>query len=266
MDRAGGQARGTQTFHRRRKQGVLLFGIAFIFGGLAVRHRKMLEHTGDVQPRQGIAGCHAGQGGVQFGGGAHRKADASHAGVQLEVPLHPHPRRLRRRAEGVGVVEGKNRCSKVVFGQNRRLCRVGVAQDQNGPGDAPAAQLQTFRHTAYRKGRRPGGLQRAGHHRRAVAVGVRLDHRAHRPAHRLPNQLKIVPQSVQINLRPAMLFKHRYPTPFCARYAPASTRQCRCPARRAAFSGGRRGLCGSSVPQIPWWTAGWSRRPPGSGS
>ena len=193
MHRAGGQASGTQALHRRRKQSVLLLGVAFIFGSLAVRHRKMLEHTGNFQTRQGIAGLQIGQGGVQLGGGAHCKPDASHAGVQLEVPLHPHPRRLRRRAEGVGVVQRQNRRGEVIFGQNRRLCRVGVTQNQNGPGDAPAAQLQAFRHTAYRKGRRPGGLQGAGHHRRAVAVGVRLDHRAHRPAHRLLNQLKIVP-------------------------------------------------------------------------
>ena len=81
MHRAGGVPIGLQPLLHGGEQGVLFLGVGVVFGGVAVRHGKMLEHTADLQPRQGVQRLHLAQGFLKAG--THRKADAPHTGVHF---------------------------------------------------------------------------------------------------------------------------------------------------------------------------------------
>ena len=69
------------------------------------------------------------------------------------------------------------------------------------------AQTLGLAQAAYGEPGGPGVVQRPGHGHVAMAVCVRLDHGAYRPAHLLAHVGKVFPQGIQVDLGPAMLFK-----------------------------------------------------------
>ena len=86
MYRADRAAVRTQPLHDLREQRVLLVGVALVVGLDAVRHRKVLKDAADVQPGQGVESLQLADGLRKAG--THRKADAAHAGVDLQVDLN----------------------------------------------------------------------------------------------------------------------------------------------------------------------------------
>jgi len=72
---------------------------------------------------------------------------------------------------------------QVVGSQHSRIGGVGVAQNQDGRCDTAAAQVPPLAKGADREARSTGLLQNAGDDVIAVAVGVRLDDGADRPAY-----------------------------------------------------------------------------------
>ena len=170
---------------------------------LAVRVGKVGERAGQRQVRAGVQR------------GQHRPhlrlvpcADAAHAGIQLEVYLHPslahgggeRPHRGRVADGQRQVVPG---CQGPVLGQRgakHQNWRMNAALPQRGA-------LLRQRH------RQPGGtgLQRgAGHLHRAMTVGVRLDHRQQPGAlgHGAADQPHVLPQLRQVNAAPGKELFH----------------------------------------------------------
>ena len=78
---------GFQRFKGLHEQSVLLGSVGDILLGGIIGHREVLEQAGHFQPGQFTHGQHLADGGVKVG--AQGKTDASHAGVGLEVDLHP---------------------------------------------------------------------------------------------------------------------------------------------------------------------------------
>ena len=205
MHRADGAAVRTQLLHDLREQRVLLVGVALVAGLDAVRHRKVLKDAADVQPGQGVEGLELADGLRKAG--AYRKADAAHAGVDFQVDLNLDARLDGGSGERLRVLGGEAGRDQVVGSQYSRIGGVGVAQDQDGRCDAAAAQVPSLAQGADREARGTGLLQNAGDDVIAVAVGVRLDDGADRPAYGAADIFIIFTQGRQIDLGPAVLFQ-----------------------------------------------------------
>ena len=162
---------------------VLLVGVALVVGLDAVRHRKVLKDAADVQPGQGVESLQLADGLRKAG--THRKADAAHAGVDLQVDLNLDARLDGGSGERLCVFGRIAGGDQAVGSQHSRIGGVGVAQNQDGCCDAAAAQVPPLAKGTDREARSTGFLQNAGDDVIAVAVGVRLDDGADRPADRV---------------------------------------------------------------------------------
>ena len=103
MDDAGfvpGCRQGAAGLH---KEPVLLSGVGNVFLSDVIGHREVLEQAGHFQAGQGAGGDGLGNGGIKIG--AQSKADAAHAGVRLEVDLHPAACRAGRFAQSLGLFQ-----------------------------------------------------------------------------------------------------------------------------------------------------------------
>ena len=69
--------------------------------------------------------------------------------------------------------------------------------------------MTAFAQRADREGRRALLLQHAGYNGVTVAVGVRLDNGADRPADGAADIIEVFTQGSQVNLSPAVLFKSK---------------------------------------------------------
>ena len=184
---------------------MLFICVVYIVRGYTVSHGKVLEYAADVQTRQGIQCLQLADGLLKPG--AHRKADAAHAGVDFQMHLDLHTGLHGGGREGAGVFCGKTGGGQLIVGQHRRIGRVGIAQNQNRLCDAAAAQMTAFAQRADREGCRALLLQHAGYNGVTVAVGVRLDNGADRPADGAADIIKVFTQGSQVNLSPTVLFK-----------------------------------------------------------
>ena len=203
--RADGTAVRTQPLHDLREQRVLLVGVALVVGLDAVRHRKVLKDAADVQPGQGVESLQLADGLRKAG--THRKADAAHAGVDLQVDLNLDARLDGGSGERLCVFGRIAGGDQAVGSQHSRIGGVGVAQNQDGCCDAAAAQVPPLAKGTDREARSTGFLQNAGDDVIAVAVGVRLDDGADRPAYGAADIFIIFTQGRQIDLGPAVLFQ-----------------------------------------------------------
>ena len=197
---------GLQRVEGLHEQRVLLGGVGYIFRGGVVGHGKMLEQAGHLQPGQRTGFQHFPDGGVKIG--AQRKADASHAGVGLEVDAHPAACRHGSFAQGACLPKGVAGHGDVVLNQSGGVGGLHMPQNQDGQSLPRLAQLHGFGQAADRQpcsallGEHPGALHRA------VTVAVRLNHCAQRqcpcPGFYLP---EIIPKGLEVNLGPDVFFK-----------------------------------------------------------
>ena len=180
-------------------------GVGVVVRVQTVGNCKMLEDTGDFQPRQSIAGFHLAHGLVKVG--AQVEADAPHASVRLEMAAHGAAGLGGCTGQLGGVLGGEQRLSDAQRSQLVGKSRVGVAQDEQRLGQAVTAQMPGFRQTADRKGGHPGLVQGLGHSHAAVTVGVGLEDSADVAAHGAADQSIVGKQCVEIDLGPAVFFK-----------------------------------------------------------
>ena len=137
---AGGKAIGLQTRYHPGKQRMLLVGVGGVRRGVAVRHGKMLEHAADIQPRQGVQGFQLVDSFIKPG--THRKANAAHAGVGLEVDVHDPARPFGGRAQGPGLRQRVAGGGDVLLDEGGGVLRLHMAQNEDGQRPPGIAQLQ----------------------------------------------------------------------------------------------------------------------------
>ena len=166
----------------------------------------MLEQAGHLQPGQGTGGEHVPDGCVKIG--AQGKADAAHAGVGLQVDLHPAACGHGSIAQGLGLrcrVAGHR---DMVLDQGRRVAGLHMAQHQNGQGQPALAQLHGLSQAAHGQ---PGGTlfrKNAGALHGTVAVAVGLDHCAQRQSTGTGlDRAEIMAKGFEVDLGPDMFFK-----------------------------------------------------------
>ena len=158
--------------HDRVETVELRLGVGHVAGLEPVGHRQVGPHARQLERRRRH------HGGGQLGQLLGWRADAVHAGVDLEVDRRAAPppgrfggdggnggARVERRREPVG---------------QRGLHRVGaaLAQQQDGRRDPVLAQLDALVDQRHRQLRRPAGQRGPGHCRATVAVTVGLHDRA----------------------------------------------------------------------------------------
>ena len=196
-------SRRFQALHHPAEQGVLPLRVAAVLLRQGVRHGKVLERTGDGKAVQPPALQEAGNRPLKVPAGP--EADAAHAGIDLQVPLHRHPGGLRRTRQGPGVLQAVDCLGNALRRQRPGALRAGHAQNQNGLSDAAAAQMPGLRQGADGKPGRPCRPQGPGRHAVPVAVGVGLYHGADRRRRRLfLNQAEVMGQGVQVDFHPAV--------------------------------------------------------------
>ena len=168
--------------------------------------KKVLEQARDPEAGQAADFQHPGQRGVKVG--AERKADAAHAGVGLQVDLHPAACGHSSIAQGLGLrcrVAGHR---DMVLDQGRRVAGLHMAQHQNGQGQPALAQLNGLSQAAHGQ---PGGTlfrKNAGALHGAVAVAVGLDHCAQRQSTGTGlDRAEIMAKGFEVDLGPDMFFK-----------------------------------------------------------
>ena len=179
-------------------------------GGGGVKTRELLAGEGivlisDGQMRGEAGDAESGQredfahGGVRV---AFPDADAAHAGVDF----HMHGERLRAGERGVVArfLDAANRRHKAVLDDLRSLLRERRAEDENRGVGEMLPHFHRLADICDAKHFHPP-VERSHHRPDSVAVGVRLDHShdLHLLAEVLPDGPGVVPQRIEVDLRPA---------------------------------------------------------------
>lgn len=134
----------------------------------------MRQRPGNADVR---AFCHGVEHGGKFFFRAH--ADAIHAGVDLDLCRCARAlfrRNAFQREEHLGQEHHRGH---IVFHCRFRRMNVGRAEHQDGRGHARLTQLRALFDQRHRQHIRPGLQRGLRNLHRAVAIGIRLDHRQH---------------------------------------------------------------------------------------
>ena len=188
------------------EQVVLLPGVALTVLPRLVGYGEVGEDALGLQARQGAVPADAVHAGVEMGPLA-EVAQAGHAGVHLDMHLQ-----RAAQADGLGAVLHRlglagDGLGDVQVYEPPHLLLGGVAQDEDGHGDAVIAQLHGLVHGADGQIVGPLFLQHPADHDGAVAVGVGLHHAQefHVLPHAAAQHVVIVGDGVQIHLGPCSL-------------------------------------------------------------
>ena len=190
--------------------------------GDAVRpqHRDRLLEQVDLTAREGVGRVigdsqvgertgdpHVPRGALQNGrerrhvGG--RDAQAAHAGIHLEVRARRAAPLLGGPGQRLDLVRAVQRGHQVVTQHELRLGGREAAEDQDRRTDPRPAKLDAFLGDRHAEPLDPFAHKRAGDTHGAVAVGVGLHDREHRPRPDSPaHRRQIVRQGVQVDLGP----------------------------------------------------------------
>ena len=127
-------------------------------------------------------------------------AQPVHARVQCDLHLHPLSRRIQRRR----MARVHHRLRQPMSRQQRRIGRVGVAEDQHLPANAAPPQAQCLLQRGHGKAGDAHAIQRPRHRQIAVAICVGLHHchqltRIGQPS---PEKAQVVCQRVHVQFDP----------------------------------------------------------------
>ena len=165
------EAAALHLFDRVAEAPELRAGVGLAVGPRLVRDGEVGEHALAVESRQ-TYGAQDVFGAVP----AAEKAQAGHARVQRDVDPQPPPEVDAGRRKLLRLFEVRDGLGDVVVRQQERILRRRVPEDQQRRGDPAVAQLHRLVQTGHGQIVRPLGLQRPRDRKRAVAVGVGLDH------------------------------------------------------------------------------------------
>ena len=188
----------------RAEDGVgLCLSVGLVVGVILIGHREVGEHALDLEAR---LGKDARERGLTGGLVVRLHADAAHAGIERDVAADGTSR-LREVRERLGVVGRDDRLQDAVLGQHGGTFRGGVAQDQDLPLRAPAADTDGLLEAGDGVESHAALIQAAADELLSMAIGIGLDHGAELRSigQHGADGVHIVRQSVERDLRPGTL-------------------------------------------------------------